>query len=106
MLDVIKTQMQASLDVLAEDMTYNGAAIKGIPEIGSSLENAPNYDMQALADIAQFEISKKYIEKPVPGDKIVYNGVTYNVVNTSLDDSLAGMWLVYVVANVRGFGRA
>jgi hypothetical protein len=98
--------MQTSMDVLAEDMTYEGVAIKGIPEIGATLDKAPNYDMSALADIASFGISTKYVASPKPGDKIVYNSTTYTVENIQMSDTLAGMNILYVTSKKRGFGRA
>jgi hypothetical protein len=105
-LSAMKTQMQTSMDYLSEDMTYNDVAIKGVPEIGASLDKAPNYDMSALADIAAFGVTTKYVASPKSGDKIVYNGVTYTVENKQLSDTLAGVNVLYVTSKKRGFGRA
>ena len=107
LIDEMQASMKIGMQELAEDVTYNGNTVKAIPEIGADLAKLDIYDVDALAGISLFEVfAADLTDKPTAGDSIIYKGQTYKVKSIQEYDSLANAYLLNVVSNVRGFGRA
>ena len=90
----LKEQMAADVsavffntDEFAETVTYNGASIVAIPEIGESNKKGNEFSGDGSADRAEFCVKATDIADPVPGDVIVHNSKSWIVVRVLESDN-------------------
>lgn len=96
-------------EIFAEKISYNGAEISAIVEVGENeLQKSPGGfnrrgNTVAISGSGYFTVSTEDVPNPKRGDVIIYDSKKYYVAGIELIDSLGGSVTVKVTCDERGY---